>query len=162
MATDDLPAAGDVGARIAELGLDLSSPFPSFGTYVMAVRTGSQLVTAGHVPIGPDGLVTGKLGGSLSVPEGYQAARLAGISLLATLQAELGDLAQVRRFVSVLVTVNAVPEFTEHTAVADGASDLFVAVFGEAGRHARLAVGVSSLPADMAIEVQATVDLHLG
>jgi enamine deaminase RidA (YjgF/YER057c/UK114 family) len=65
----------------------------------------------------------------------------------------------VRRIVSVLATVNAVPEFTDHTAVADGASDLFVDVFGEAGRHARLAVGVSSLPADMAIEVQATVDL---
>jgi enamine deaminase RidA (YjgF/YER057c/UK114 family) len=146
--------------RVAELGLDLSSPFPAFGTYVMAVRSGSQLVTAGHVPIGPDGLVTGKLGGTLSVDDGYAAARLAAISLLATVQAELGDLGAVLRFVSVLATVNAVPEFTEHTAVADGASDLFVAVFGDAGRHARLAVGVSSLPADMAIEVQATIDLR--
>ena len=146
--------------RAAELGLDLGSPFPSFGTYVMAVRSGSQLVTAGHVPIGPDGLVTGKLGAELSVEQGYAAARLAGISLLATVQAELGDLDQVARFVNVLATVNAVPAFTEHTAVADGASDLFVAVFGDAGRHARLAVGVSSLPADMAIEVQATIDLR--
>lgn len=146
--------------RAAELGLDLGSPFPAFGTYVMAVRSGSQIVTAGHVPIGPDGLVTGKLGGELSVEQGYGAARLAGISILATLQAELGDLGQVVRFVNVLATVNAVSSFTEHTAVADGASDLFVAVFGDAGRHARLAVGVSSLPADMAIEVQATVEIR--
>jgi enamine deaminase RidA (YjgF/YER057c/UK114 family) len=145
--------------RVAALGLDLTSPFPSFGTYVMAVRSGSQLVTAGHVPIGPDGLVTGKLGAQLSVDEGYAAARLAGVSLLATVQAEVGDLDRVRQFVNVLATVNAVPEFTEHTAVANGASDLFVEVFGDAGRHARLAVGVSSLPADMAIEVQATIDL---
>jgi enamine deaminase RidA (YjgF/YER057c/UK114 family) len=153
-------AAPDPAARVAELGIDLGSPFPSFGTYVMAVRSGSQLVTAGHVPIGPDGLVTGKLGGSLSVEDGRAAARLAAISLLATLLAELGDLREVRQFVSVLATVNAVPEFTEHTAVADGASDLFVEVFGDAGRHARLAVGVGSLPADMAIEVQAVVDLR--
>ncbi len=155
---DDAVATPD--QRAAALGLDLSSPFPSFGTYVMAVRSGSQLVTAGHVPIGPDGLVTGKLGGSLSVAEGSAAARLAGISLLATVRAELGDLGAVRQFVNVLVTVNAVPEFTEHTAVADGASDLFVAVFGDAGRHARLAVGVGSLPADMAIEVQATIEVR--
>jgi enamine deaminase RidA (YjgF/YER057c/UK114 family) len=153
-------AAPDPAARVAELGIDLGSPVPSFGTYVMAVRSGSQLVTAGHVPIGPDGLVTGKLGGSLSVEDGRAAARLAAISLLATLLAELGDLREVRQFVSVLATVNAVPEFTEHTAVADGASDLFVEVFGDAGRHARLAVGVGSLPADMAIEVQAVVDLR--
>jgi enamine deaminase RidA (YjgF/YER057c/UK114 family) len=153
---------GSPAERLIELGVDISSPFPSFGTYVMAVRSGSQIVTAGHVPIGPDGLVVGKLGGSLSVEEGYQAARFAGISLLATLQAELGDLGRVRQFVNVLATVNAIPEFTQHTAVADGASDLFVAVFGDAGRHARLAVGVGSLPADMAIEVQATIDLHPG
>jgi enamine deaminase RidA (YjgF/YER057c/UK114 family) len=152
--------ASNPAQRVAELGLDLSSPFPAFGTYVMAVRSGSQLVTAGHVPVGPDGLVTGKLGGTLSVEDGYAAARLAAISLLATVQAELGDLGAVLRFVSVLATVNAVPEFTEHTAVADGASDLFVAVFGDAGRHARLAVGVGSLPADLAIEVQATIDLR--
>ena len=150
---------GGAEARVAALGIDLGSPFPSFGTYVMAVRSGSQIVTAGHVPIGPAGLVTGKLGGELSVDEGYEAARLAGVSLLATLRAELGDLGRVRQVVHVLATVNAVPSFTEHTAVANGASDLFVAVFGDAGRHARLAVGVSSLPADMAIEVQATVDV---
>jgi enamine deaminase RidA (YjgF/YER057c/UK114 family) len=152
--------AGGPTRRAAELGLDLGSPFPSFGTYVMAVRSGTQLVTAGHVPIGPDGLVTGKLGGGLSVEDGYQAARYAGISLLATVQAELGDLDRVVRFVNVLATVNAVPSFTDHTKVADGASDLFVAVFGDAGRHARLAVGVASLPADMAIEVQATLEVR--
>jgi len=155
----DAAKSGSAAERLAELGIDVSSPFPSFGTYVMAVRSGSQVVTAGHVPIGPDGLVVGKLGAELTVEQGYEAARLAGVSLLATLLDELGDLARVRQFVTVLATVNAVPSFTEHTAVANGASDLFVAVFGDAGRHARLAVGVSSLPADMAIEVQAVVDV---
>src|SRR5262245_58333706 len=145
--------------RIAELGLDLSSPFPSFGTYVMLKRSGHQIFTAGHVPIGEHGLVTGKLGADLTVEEGYEAARLAGVSLLASLHAELGNLDRVDQFVSVLATVNADPAFTDHTKVADGASDLFVAVFGDVGQHARLAVGVSSLPANMAIEVQAVVDV---
>ncbi len=146
-------------ARVTELGIDVTSPFPSFGSYLMVRRSGDQLVTAGHVPISESGLVTGKLGCDLSVDEGYEAARLAGISLLATLHAELGTLDLVQQFVSVLATVNTDPSFTDHTKVADGASDLFVAVFGDAGRHARLAVGVSSLPANMAIEVQAVVDV---
>lgn len=152
--------SGPPSARLDALGIDIGEPFPSFGQYVMIRRSGSQLFTAGHVPIGDDGLVTGKLGESLGVDEGREAARLAGVCLLATVQAELGDLDRVTQFVHVLATVNAHPSFTDHTAVADGASDLFVGVFGERGRHARLAVGVSSLPADMAIEVQAVIDVE--
>ena len=148
---------GDPSARLAELGIELPDPFPAFGTYVMSVVDGTTLYTAGHVPIDGSTLITGKLGADLDVEQGKWAARCAALSMLATLHAELGDLARVRRILSVTATVNAVPTFTDHTSVADGASDLLVAVFGDAGRHARLAVGVSSLPADMAIEVQAII-----
>ncbi len=154
-----LPVTATPAARLEELGIDVSAPFPAFGTYVMLRRSGRQIFTAGHVPIGEDGLVTGKLGSDLTVDQGYAAARLAAISLLASLHAELGNLDLVDQFVSVFATVNAEPSFADHTKVADGASDLFVAVFGDAGQHARLAVGVSSLPANMAIEVQAVIDI---
>ena len=142
------------------LDLDLPDPFPSFGTYVMAVVDGDMLYTAGHVPFDGTTLITGKLGGQLTVEQGYDAARIAALSMLATIRQELGDLARVRRVISLTGTVNATPEFTQHTQVIDGASDLLVEVFGDAGKHARLAVGVSSLPADMALEIQAIIALH--
>ena len=142
------------------LDLDLPDPFPSFGTYVMAVVDGDMLYTAGHVPFDGTTLITGKLGEQLTVEQGYDAARIAALSMLATIRQELGDLARVRRVISLTGTVNATPEFTQHTQVIDGASDLLVEVFGDAGQHARLAVGVSSLPADMALEVQAIIALH--
>lgn len=145
--------------RLEELGVELPDPFPALGTFVPAVRTGSLVFTAGHVPHDGDGVVTGRLGDDLSVVDGYRAAGLAARSLLATLRQELGDLDRVVRIVSVLGTVNATPSFVEHTAVVDGASDLLVQVFGEAGRHARLAVGVSSLPANLALEIQAVVEV---
>ncbi len=145
--------------RLAAAGIELPEPFPSFGSYIMCKRWGSQLFTAGHVSAAGDQFITGKLGGSLDVEAGRDAARLAARSLLASVQAELGDLDQVEQVLQVLVTVNATPEFTDHTAVADAASDVLTAAFGEAGRHPRLAVGVSSLPADLAVEVQATFGL---
>lgn len=143
--------------RLAAHGIELPEPFPSFGSYVMVKRWGSQLFTAGHVSAAGDQFVTGKLGATLDLDAGRAAAALAARSLLATVQAELGDLDQVEQVLTVLVTVNATPDFTDHTAVADAASDVLIAAFGEAGRHPRLAVGVSSLPADLALEVQATL-----
>ncbi|MDZ4828037.1 MAG: RidA family protein [Actinomycetota bacterium] len=145
--------------RLAELGIELPEPWPAFGTFVSAVRTGDLVFTSGHVPHHSAGLVTGKLGGDLTVTDGVRAAEFAAYSLLATLRSELGDLDRVVRIVSLLGTVNAVPTFTDHTAVIDGASNVLVAVFGERGQHARLAVGVSSLPADLALEVQAVVEV---
>ena len=139
---------------------DLPDPFPSFGTYVMAVVDGDLLYTSGHVPFDGTTLVTGKLGYPLTVEQGYDAARIAALSMLATIRKELGDLARVRRVISLTGTVNATPEFTQHTQVIDGASDLLVEVFGDAGKHARLAVGVNSLPADIALEVQAIIAIH--
>jgi len=146
--------------RISQLGLTIPDPFPSFGSYVMAVIDGTTLYTSGHVPFDGTGLITGKLGDDLSIEQGAQAARLAALSLLATLRAELGRLSRVRQILHVTGTVNAAPHFVDHTAVIDGASDLLVDVLATRGRHARLAVGVNSLPADMALEVQAVIALH--
>ena len=146
-------------ARVDELGLELPAPFPPAGTYVNAVRTGNLLVLAGHIPIGADQIVLGKLGDDLDVDAGRAAARLAALSALATMRAELGSLDRVERIVSLRGVVNATPDFTEHTQVVDAASDVFVQVFAERGQHARLAVGVSSLPANLALEIELLVEI---
>lgn len=145
-------------AHVDLSGLELPPVFPPVGTYRSAVLHDGVLHTAGHIPLGADGtLVTGRLGESLTVEDGVRAARLAALSLLATVQAELGSLDRVDRFLRVFGVVNAAPGFTDHTRVIDGASDLFVSAFGDRGEHARLAVGVSSLPAGLALEVEATI-----
>jgi enamine deaminase RidA (YjgF/YER057c/UK114 family) len=147
-------------ARVADLGLEIPSPFPPAGTYVNAVRTGDLLVLGGHVPIdAANQVVFGRLGADLDVEAGRHAARLAALSSLASMRDALGDLDRVRRIVSVRCVVNAAPDFIGHTQVADGASDLFVEVFGDAGRHARLAVGVSSLPVNLALEIEVLVEV---
>ena len=139
-------------------GLDLPGVFPPAGTYRSAVLHEGVLHTAGHIPLGADGtLVIGRLGDDLTVEQGVHAARLAALSLLATVQAELGSLDRVDRFLRVGGVVHATPDFGDHTTVIDGASDVFVQVFGARGTHARLAVGVSSLPAGIAVEVEATI-----
>ena len=148
-----------VEERLRELDIELPDPFPALGTFVSAVRSGSLVFTSGHVPHHAEGVVTGRLGEDLDVDAGRRAADLAARSLLATLRRELGDLDRVVRVVSLLVTINAAASFVEHTAVGDGASDLIVQVFGEKGHHARLAVGVSSLPANLALEIQAVVEV---
>jgi enamine deaminase RidA (YjgF/YER057c/UK114 family) len=142
--------------RLAELGLT-PIELPVFGTFEPIVQVGDVLHTMGHWPLDGSRPVTGKLGAELSVDEGRGAAELAALALVGSLATYLGDLGRVGRIGSVTVTVNAVPSFTEHTAVADAASDLLVAVFGDRGRHARLSVGVSSLPADLALELTAVV-----
>ena len=139
-------------------GLTLPEVFPPAGTYRSAVLHDGVLHTAGHIPLGADGtLVLGRLGEDLDLEQGREAARLAALSLLATVQHELGSFDRVDRFLRVYGVVNATPAFTDHTAVIDAASDVFVQVFGERGEHARLAVGVSSLPANLAVEVEATI-----
>jgi enamine deaminase RidA (YjgF/YER057c/UK114 family) len=141
--------------RLRALGIVLPSLPPSGGTYVHAVRTGQLIFLAGHVPFRPDGsLVVGRLGQDLDADAGYQAARLAGLGTLATLRHELGSLDAVRRIVKVNGVVNATPEFFEHTKVINGASDLLVEVFGDAGQHTRLAVGYASLPFNISVEVE--------
>jgi enamine deaminase RidA (YjgF/YER057c/UK114 family) len=119
------------------------------------VRTGNLLFLAGKGP----GSVKGKLGLEFSVDQGYQHARSVGLALLAVMKAELGSLDRVKRVVKVLGMVNAVPEFTDHPKVINGCSDLFVEVFGDAGKHARSAVGMSSLPMGIPVEIEVIVEV---
>lgn len=151
-----------IRARLAELGVTLpAAPAPA-ANYVPAVRTGHLLFIAGQVPVqGGKPQFLGQLGAGVSVDEGQQAARLCAINVLAQVaQALDGDLDRVVRCVRVGGFVNAVPQFTEHPKVINGASDFFVAVFGEAGRHARTAVGAGSLPRGVAVEVDAVFEVR--
>ena len=146
--------------RLTAHGIELPDPFPPAGEYINAVRTGDLLILGGHVPFNPpQTIVLGKLGADLDVDAGREAARFAAISALATIRSELGTLDAVKRILLVRGVVNAAPDFIGHTQVIDGASEVFVEVFGDAGRHARLAVGVSSLPANIALEIEVTVEV---
>ena len=148
----DLPDLPDIDLP------DLPPVFPPAGRYRSAVLHDGILRTAGHIPLGADGtLVVGRLGDDLTVADGVAAARLAALSLLATVRAELGSLARVDRVLHVLGVVHATPDFVDHTAVIDGASEILTSVLGERGEHARLAIGVASLPAGIALEVEATI-----
>ena len=144
--------------RLAELGLALP-PLPTpIGNYVPAVREGSLLFLSGQGPREADGSFhSGKVGLDVTIEMAQGHARLVGLNLLAAMHAELGDLGRVRRVVKLLGMVNATPEFGEHPAVINGCSDLFVAVFGDAGRHARSAVGFASLPRGITVEIEAVV-----
>jgi len=147
-------------ARARELGLEIpAEPFKPAGQYVNATRSGNLLFIGGQVPAKPDGsIVRGKLGADMDVGAGYEAAKLAALNALATIRDELGSLDTVARVLRVYAVVNSTPDFMLHTRVMDGASDLLVEVFGEAGRHTRLAVGVASLPAGMALEFEMVLE----
>ncbi len=147
--------------NIRKLGIDLGTVSAPIANYVNAVRTGNLLYLAGK---GPRADVhgcrpIGKLGRDLNVEQGYQAARSVGMDLLAVMRAELGSLDKVKRVVKVLGMVNAMPEFTDHPRVINGCSDLFVEVFGEAGKHARSAVGMGSLPMGIPVEIEVIVEV---
>lgn len=148
-------------AKLSQLGIDLKMPGTPVANYVHVVRTGNLLFLAGKGPKKSDGKnVVGKLGSDLTITEGYEAARWAGINQLAVLKSELGNLNKVKRIVKVKGMVNAIPEFTDHSKVINGYSDLMVEVFGEKGKHARAAVGMGSLPGNMAVEVEMVVELY--
>ena len=148
--------------KLAELGILLPAPTTPVANYVKYVRTGNLVFLSGH---GPDdktkgGYITGKLGKELTIEEGYAAAKLTGISLLATLKAAIGDLSKVKRIVKVLGMVNSTENFTDQPKVINGFSDLMVAVFGEKGKHARSAVGMAALPFNMAVEIEMVVEVE--
>ena len=155
------PPDYDPEARLSELGIELTTPSSPVANYVNAVRTGNLVFLAGKGPRKADGeYVTGKLGSDLTVEEGYKAARLVGISQLAVLKAELGNLNKVKRIVKVLGMVNATPDFTDQPEVVNGFSDLMVEVFGERGKHARAAVGMGSLPRGISVEIEVVVEVY--
>src|SRR5258706_14551473 len=147
--------------KLKELGIDLGTVSAPVANYVNAVRTGNLLYLAGKGPrANSHGCrPVGKLGRDLSVEQGYQAARTVGMDLLAVMRAELGSLDKVKRVVKVLGMVNAVPQFTDHPKVINGCSDLFVEGFGEAGKHARSAVGMGSLPMGIPVEIECIVEV---
>lgn len=151
----------DVEQRLKELGVELRKPSPPTANFVRAVRTGNLVFLAGHGPAKPEGgVVTGKVGADLSLDQAKEAARLSAISLLSSLKAEIGDLNKVKRIVKVHGMVNAVPNFTQHSQVMNGCSDFLVSVFGQRGKHARAAVGMGSLPRNMAIEIEMIVEIE--
>ena len=150
-----------VEKRLKELGIELAQPTTPMGSYVNAVRTGNLLYLAGKGPGLPGKpLPVGKVGREFTIEEGYQHARSTGLSILAAIKAELGDLDRVKRIVKVLGMVNAMPDFGHQPEVINGCSDLFVEVFGERGRHARSAVGMGSLPRGIPVEVEVIVEVE--
>jgi enamine deaminase RidA (YjgF/YER057c/UK114 family) len=149
-----------VEKKLKELGLELPSAATPVANYVPAVRSGNLVFLSGHGPVGKDRLITGKLGNELTVEEGYEAARLVALGLLGSLKALIGDLDKVRRIVKLLGMVNCAPTFMDHPRVVDGASDLLVEVFGDRGRHARSAVGMSALPFDIAVEIEMIAEVE--
>ena len=148
-------------AKLAALGITLPSVDRPIANYVKAVRTGNLVYTSGHGPCGQlQADQKGRVGTDLTIEQGAAAARATGICLLATLKAELGSLSRVKRIVKVLGMVNASPAFADQPKVMNGFSDLMVAVFGDRGRHARSAVGMASLPGDMAVEIEMVVEVE--
>ena len=152
--------AQDPNKKLQELGIQLTELKPPVANYVKAVQTGKLLFISGHIPDEIVGKKTrGKVGSQLTVEEGKEAARITTIGLLSTLQYYAGNLNNVKRIVKVTGMVNADPSFTQHPAVMNGCSDLLVEIFGDAGKHARAAVGMASLPFDAAVEIEMIVEL---
>ena len=148
-------------AQLEKLGIQLPEVSPPVANYVRAVRTGNLLFLSGSGPRKEDGsYITGKVGEDLTIEQGYQAARITGINHLATLKAELGDLKKVKRIVKVLGMVNSSPDFTDQPKIINGFSDLMVEVFGDKGKHARSAVGMVSLPIEIAVEIELIVEVE--
>jgi enamine deaminase RidA (YjgF/YER057c/UK114 family) len=148
-------------ARLKELGVNLPAPGKPMANYVSSVRVGTLLFLAGHGPL-RDGKPTarGKLGKDLSVEEGYKVAREVGLNLLATTKAALGSLDKVKRVVKVLGMVASADGFTDQPRVINGFSDLMVEVFGEAGKHARSAVGMAELPSGIPVEIEMILEVE--
>ncbi|WP_417258293.1 RidA family protein [Celeribacter sp.] len=149
----------NIEARISALGHTLpDAPAPA-ANYVPFVVTGKHLFVSGQISNGPDGLICGKLGADLTTEEGAKAAETCALALLAQAKAATGDLSKVARLVKLVGFVNSTPDFTDQPKVINGASDLMVAVLGDAGRHARSAVSAASLPLGVAVEIEAIFEL---
>jgi enamine deaminase RidA (YjgF/YER057c/UK114 family) len=146
--------------RLAALGLAVPEVAKPVAAYVPAVRTGNHVYTSGQLPMREGQLVTtGKVGGEVTPEEAVECARQCALNALAAVRAEVGDLSAVKRIVKVVAFVASIPDFTGQPGVANGASELLGEVFGEAGRHARSAVGVPVLPLDAPVEVELVVEI---
>jgi enamine deaminase RidA (YjgF/YER057c/UK114 family) len=153
----------EIEARLTELGYTLPPPPPPAGNYLPATRSGNLMWLAGVGSRRADGSrIAGKLGADLTTREGYEAARWCALNLLTRMKAELGDLDRVSRILKVVGMVNSSPDFTEQAQVVDGASDLFVELFGDRGRHSRSAPGMGALPGNTAVIVECVVEVAEG
>ena len=151
----------DIEKRLKELGITLPEPPKPVANYLPAVRAGNLLFVSGHGPY-DDGktILSGKLGKELTIEEGYRTARSVALNCLASVKAVLGDLNKVKRVVKLLGMVNCTEDFKDPPKVVNGASDLLVEVFGEAGRHARSAVGMQSLPNGIPVEIEMILEVE--
>ena len=143
-----------IDERLSELGIELPQLFPPAGNYLSCSRSGDLLYVGGHGPIDGTNTIIGKVGTDLTLEQGRAAARMTGLSILATMRAELGSLDRVQQFVKVFGMVNVGGTFDQMPAVIDGCSDLLVDVFGDKGRHTRSAVGLAALPFGIAVEIE--------
>ena len=151
---------GIVEAKLKDLGIQLPAPSSPKGNYVSLVRVGNLLHLSGHIPQTLEGdLIKGKLGADLSVQDGYNSARMCALSILSTVQSQLGTLDTINRIVKVVGFVNCTDDFTQQPSVINGASDLFAQVLGENGVAARSAVGTNALPLGVATEVECIIEL---
>ena len=154
--------SNDPELKLKELGITLSTPSSPVANYVNTVLTGNLLYISGKGPLQDNGeYIKGKVGENLTMEEGYNAARVTAINLISTLKASLGDLSRVKRIIRVTGMVNSASDFTEHPSVVNGCSDLLVEVFGERGKHTRAAVGMNSLPSNIAVEIDMIVEVEL-
>lgn len=158
LAGEDLPTPE---ARLAAAGYAIPVAPRPVATYVTSVRTGNLLFLSGHGECG-ETLKTGKVGRDLTLEEGVRSAERVGLCMLATIKAAVGELSRVKRFVRILGMVQTTEDFRDHPKVMNGFSDLMVVAFGDNGRGARAAVGMQSLPSDIPVEIEATVELHDG
>jgi enamine deaminase RidA (YjgF/YER057c/UK114 family) len=147
--------------KLKELGIILPESPKPLANYVRAVRTGNLLFVSGHGPYN-DGktLISGKLGKEVTIEEGYKTARNVALNCLASIRAALGSLDKVRRVVKLLGMVNCAEDFKDQPKVINGASDLLVEIFGEAGRHARSAVGMQALPNQIPVEIEMILEVE--
>ncbi len=152
-------AAETPEARLAAAGHILPEPTAPVATYVTWRRAGNLLYLSGHGECGEE-FTTGKVGDDLTLEQGRRSAELTGLCMLATIKSAVGDLAKVKQVLQITGMVNATDDFTDHPKVINGFSDLFVIAFGEAGKGARAAVGMTSLPSNIAVEIQAIVELR--
>ena len=147
--------------KLKELGIELPEIAPPVANYVNVVRTGNLLFLAGKGSQNPDGSrITGKVGVDLTIEEAYEAAKSIAYQHLAVIKNEIGDLSKVVRVVKVLGMVNTTDDFTAHSLVINGYSDFMVEIFGEKGKHARSAVGMNSLPVNLAVEIEVIVEIE--
>lgn len=152
--------ASDIESKLEELGITITKGSAPVANYLPAVRSGNTIYLAGAIAKNEDGkFITGKVGSDMDVDEAYQVARKVGIALLTSLMTELGDLDKVERIVKVEGFVNCGHDFEKQSLVINGCSDLFVEVFGEKGRHARIAIGANSLPFGAPVEISAIIEV---